>query len=223
MARRPPSEIGATQAPDVVSAELQLVELDRLEPAFELEAVRVAGAELSESEAGSGLIEQAQLEEVELDGARLRGLRLLDVIGVRLGAANADWSSGSLRQVELSGCRLTGLNLGECRLSEVRLRECKLDYANFRHADLQNVSFEDCVLARADFQAAELRDVRFDGCQLTDTDFTKAQLDRVDFRGSQLALAGSLLDLRGAIVDSIQLLELARPLAQELGIEVEDS
>jgi hypothetical protein len=41
-------------------------------------------------------------------------------------------------------------------------------------------------------------------------------------RGSGLALAGSVLGLRGATIDHLQLMELSRNLAQELGINVED-
>lgn len=146
--RRPgPTEIGATQAPDVVSSELRLIELDRLDPEFELARVRIGAADLRKVGAGVGRIEGAQIE---------------------------------------------------------------------------NVDFEDSVLRGADFQGARLRAVRFAGCQLLETDFTKAKLDRVDLRGSELAPAGSLLSMRGAIVDSIQLLELSRPLANELGIRVED-
>ncbi len=56
-----------------------------------------------------------------------------------------------------------------------------------------------------------------------EADFSKALLTRVDLRGSELALAGSVLGLRGAIVDPLQLMDLARTLAQELGIAVEDN
>jgi uncharacterized protein YjbI with pentapeptide repeats len=54
-------------------------------------------------------------------------------------------------------------------------------------------------------------------------DFSKAELAHVDLRGSELALAGSLLALRGATIDSLQLMELSRPLAAELGITVEEA
>lgn len=220
--RRPPTEIGATQEPDVVSAELEWTELDGLASRFELERVRLAGAELRGSDAGSGRIEQAQLEDVDLDEAKLRGLELVDVIGERLGAANGDWGGATLRRVTLAGSRLTGLGLGEAHLEDVRLSDCKLDYANFRNGTVENVSFVGCVLRGADFQGARLRAVRFEGCRLLEADFSRAEMEAVDLRGSELGLAGSLAGLRGAIVDSTQLIELARPLAAELGIEVRD-
>lgn len=54
-------------------------------------------------------------------------------------------------------------------------------------------------------------------------DFSKAELAHVDLRGSELALGGSLLALRGATIDSLQLMEISRPLAAELGIAVEEA
>ncbi len=47
-------------------------------------------------------------------------------------------------------------------------------------------------------------------------------MSRVDLRGSELTLTGSVLGLRGAIIDPLQLMELAQMLARELGITVED-
>jgi uncharacterized protein YjbI with pentapeptide repeats len=184
--------------------------------------VRIAAEEL-ESDAGAGRIEESELADVDFGASKLRSLDLVDVRAERLAAANGDWGGATLRRVELRACRLTGLDLAEARLEDVVLSDCKLDYANLRNSVIENVSFEDCVLRAADFQGARLRAVRFSGCQLIETDFSRAAFEAVDLRGSELALAGSVLGLRGAIVDSPQLVELARAMAAELGIEIRDS
>jgi uncharacterized protein YjbI with pentapeptide repeats len=197
-----PETIGATEEPDLASDDP--VELDAVALTAERELEGVA------------------LAPTALDDTDLRGLRIVDVSAEQLSVASGDWRSSSLLRVELREARLTGLDLGEARLREVRFRGCKLDYVNFRHAEIEYVSFEDCVLAQADFQGAHLTSVRFEGCQLAAADFTKATLSRVDLRGSELAgLGGSLLGLRGAVVDSLQLIDLAPQLAAELGIAVE--
>jgi uncharacterized protein YjbI with pentapeptide repeats len=220
--RRRRLEVGVTKAPELDVDQLEAVAVEALVPRFEFEGVRLDDTELGGAEAGSGRFEQVLLAGVRLDGAKLRGVRMVDVRGERLGAANGDWSSGSLSQVEIANSRLTGLSLGATELSQVRFRECKLDYANFRHAKLAEVTFEDCVLARADFQGAGLRSTRFDGCRLRGADFTKAELERVDLRGSALEFGGSLLGLRGAIIDSLQLMDISHAIAHELGISVEE-
>jgi uncharacterized protein YjbI with pentapeptide repeats len=216
--RPSPAAIGATQAPDLVLDRLEQVELTRLDGEFELEAVQLGPADLSELDAPSGRIEQARLEDLDLDGAKLRGLRLVDVSGARVSAANGNWGGASLRRVALKQARLTGLDLAEARLDEVRFVGCKLDYANFRHTTIEHVSFEDCVLSGADFQGARLYSARFAGCDLSGADFSRAELAHVDLRGSQLELAGSVLGLGGATIDPLQLMELSRLLADELGL-----
>ena len=52
--------------------------------------------------------------------------------------------------------------------------------------------------------------------------FDNAQLSHVDFRGSDLQPLGDVRALRGAIIDSVQRVDLAAVLAQGLGILVED-
>jgi len=201
--RRNEAPIGATEEPDLADEEERTLDAVALVADRELDGIALA--------------------PVALDDADMRGLRLRDVRAEALSATSGDWRSASLLRVELREARLTGLDLGEARLREARFRGCKLDYVNFRHAEIEYVSFEDCVLAQADFQGARLDSVRFEGCQLAAAHFTKATLSRVDLRGSELAgLGGSLLGLRGAVVDSLQLIDLAPQLAAELGIAVEE-
>jgi uncharacterized protein YjbI with pentapeptide repeats len=218
-----PSPIGAIQAPELLADELEPIDLDRLVAQFELEDVRVCAASFPNLDAGSGRLARGQLIDVGLGASKLRGVELVDVIAERLDAANGDWGGARLRRTFLSDARLTGLGLAEARIEHVRFKLCKLDYANFRHCEIEHVSFEDCVLTGADFQGAKIKQTIFSGCQLLEADFSKAELSYVDMRGSGLALAGSVFGLRGATIDHLQLMELARTLAHELGITVEDA
>lgn len=198
-ARPKPTAIGATQAPDG-----DLVELTR-------------------SDLDSGRAEEGRLIGLDLAEAKLRGLHLRDVEGEDVNAVNGDWRGTELNRVRFESARLTGLDLGEARIEEVHFKSCKLDYANFRHAIVEHVTFEDCVLTNADFQGARIYASRLSGCQLSSADFTKAELAHVDFRGSELALAGSVLGLAGATIDSLQLMDLSRAIAHELGIAVKEA
>lgn len=208
--------------PEIHVEDLAQITLDGLAVGFEVEDVRVEGACLAGAVAASGRFREAHLEDVELGEAKVRGLEALDLSALRLDAANGDWGGAQLRRVLLGDSRLTGLNLAEARLEQVSFRACKLDYANFRFCELAHVSFEECVLTGADFHGARIDATRFSDCELIEADFTAARLALVDLRGSRLAPTGSLLGLRGAVIDPLQLLELARPLAHELGITVEE-
>jgi uncharacterized protein YjbI with pentapeptide repeats len=220
---RQPRQIGATQAPELAPEELEIVELTGLDARFELEDVRICSASLANVDAGSGCIRRAHVQDVDLGESKLRAVELIDVIAERVDAANGDWGGAQLRRALFSDARLTGLSLAEARIEEVSFKACKLDYTNFRHCEIERVSFEDCVLTGADFQGASIKATAFSRCQLVEADFSKADLSLVDLRGSELRLMGSVLGLRGAIIDPLQLMELSRTLAQELGIAVQDA
>lgn len=215
-------QIGATQAPELDVEELESIQLTGLDAHFELEDVRIGSASLLEVDAGSGHVERVHLKDVDLGESKLRGVEFVDVIAERVDAANGEWGGAQVRRTLFSDARLTGLSFAEARIQEVSFKACKLDYANFRHSEIERVSFEDCVLTGADFQGASIKATVFSRCQLVEADFSKADMSLVDLRGSELRPAGSVLGLRGAIIDPLQLMELSRMLAQELGITVED-
>jgi len=85
------------------------------------------------------------------------------------------------------------------------------------------------VLRDADFGGAKLTRVRFPGCTLSDADFTKVTCTDVDLRGAALGGDGTAGiragydSLRGARIDTLQLMTLAPLLAHHLGIAVEEA
>lgn len=221
--RRPtPRPMGTTQAPDLACDQLERISVADLTQGFDLEDAQVCSGSLARTDAGSGRFVRVRFEDIDFGESKLRAVQFTDVIAERIDAANGDWGGAQLRRTRFSDARLTGLNFAEARIEEVSFKGCKLEYANFRHSAIKQVSFEDCVLTGADFQGARIDATLFSGCHLVEADFSKAELSRVDLRGSELAFAGSVLELRGAIINPLQLMELARALAQELGITVED-
>jgi Pentapeptide repeats (9 copies) len=219
--------IGATRSPDLEigeaeSEQLPTIEIDRLETRFVLEDMCVRAGSLTEIDAGSGRLASVKLDGVDLSGSKLRAVELSNVLLQGIDAANGDWGGGEIRRTRFERARLTGLGLVESHTEEVCFSACKLEYANFRHSRIERTTFEDCVLTGADFHGASITASRFSRCRLEQVDFTGAELERVDIRGSELALVGSAQSLRGAIIDSLQLLELAPALAAELAIAVED-
>jgi uncharacterized protein YjbI with pentapeptide repeats len=216
--------IGRDNPPDLAPEHLTTTELDP-EPGseFVVEDAELVGVDISGAEARSGRIVHATIDGFRAADAMLRDLRLVDVAAESLDASNGDWRGATLRRVELRGSRLTGLALIEAELEDVLLHDCKLDYANLRAASLTRVTFSDCVLLDADFGGARLDSVRFEGCDLQGTDFGRAEMAEVDLRGSDLSrLGGDVAALRGATVDSAQLIDLAPRLASAAGLKVEN-
>jgi fluoroquinolone resistance protein len=209
--------------PDVVEEELEAWAAAPLGHGFAIEYARVAGADLGGVSAAGGRIVGSVVGDVSLAGARLRSLALTDVIAHDLDASNADWTGAQLRRVVFERCRLTGVGFAELDAADVVFRSCTLDLASFRGARIERATFEQCRFDEADFSGAWLKEVRFAASQLRRVELEQVTLSGVDFRGSELAdPGGDPLALRGAIVDSLQLIDLAPLLAARLGIRVQD-
>lgn len=168
-------------------------------------------------------IEDCELDGAVMAGSRLRSVTMIDVVARRVDASNADWRGARLRRVVFEACRMTGLNLAEADGEEVTFRDCKLDFATFQLGRLRGAAFEGCVLDEATFSAATLIDVRFAGSQLRRVELDGVRMTRVDLRGAEIEDPRCrVTDLRGAIVDPVQLVGLAPILADGLGIAVEE-
>jgi len=105
-------------------------------------------------------------------------------------------------------------------LRDVTFTDCKLDDANLRMARLLQVRFDATVLAGALFGAGELDGVTFPGCDLSGADFSHVRAHAVDLRDARLAGLRGLEALRGAMIGTDQLVELAPALAYALGLVV---
>jgi uncharacterized protein YjbI with pentapeptide repeats len=174
--------------------------------------------------AGSGTrFVECAITGLTLDGGTLRKSRMSDVWLGETRLVAVDIAESSLVDTWLSGCVLAGVQAFSTLLRRVSFRNCKLDSVNFRDAALTDVTFEDCVLRDADFGAARLTRVRFPGCTLTGAMFTKASCTSVDLRGASLGITAGYDALRGATIDSLQLMTLAPLLAHHLGISVTDN
>ena len=180
--------------------------------------VAVGKIDLGGSRAADLRFEEATFAGTILRGVIWHGATFLDVRWRACEASNADLRQSSWQRVAWESCNLTGVNLTSAQLRHARFERSKLVLAQFAQARFVDAAFCNCQLEQADFSQADLRGVVFAGCNLTGARLHGANLQDADLRGSNLtALGATATDLRGAIVDASQLLQLA-PL---LGVVVE--
>jgi uncharacterized protein YjbI with pentapeptide repeats len=182
------------------------------------------GSALAEVNAGNSRFLECAFADVSFAGGRCRRSKFHDVWlrnvrMVALDAAETSWLDATF----LGGIA-AGVQAVSAELRRVRFDGVKFDAVNFRGATLTDVSFENCQLREVDFGGAKLTGVGFSGSQLTAVDFSKVTLEKVDLRGAQrLGISAGHGSLRGAIIDSTQLLDLAPMLAHCIGITVDDT
>jgi uncharacterized protein YjbI with pentapeptide repeats len=192
----------------------------------EYDLVRFDGGVMDSPVAGGSRFMECAFTGVTLDGGRLRKCRLSDVWFGETRFVATDLAESSVMNVWFAGCVLAGMPWYASEVRRVTLRGCKLDSVNFRDTAFTDVVFEECVLSDVDFGGAKLTRVRFPGCTLARTDFTNVTCSDVDLIGARLENGGIKAGwgaLRGARIDSLQLMTLAPLLAQHLGIAVVES
>jgi len=179
------------------------------------------GEPLAAAALGPGAsIEGARLVDLDLSGARLRGLRLSDVAIERGNLANTAAPELQARRIAVVGARLTGAQWTAGTIGDAAFRDCRIDLATFAGTTFERVLFDGCLLAQADFRDALLRSVRFERCDLTEADLAGVRIDCCELRGCTLDGVSGIERLRGAAMPWADVVGHAGLLAAALGIRV---
>jgi uncharacterized protein YjbI with pentapeptide repeats len=169
-----------------------------------------------------GSIQRARLADPDLSGARLRGLRLVDVEVQRGNLANLAADEVSLSRVSLTGARMTGVQWKRGKLADATFRDCLIELATFAGTTFERVTFAGCRLAQTEFRDALLRAVRFEECDLSEADLTGVRIDGCELHGCALDGLIGVERLRGAAMPWADVVGNAALLAAALGIRLVD-
>lgn len=165
-------------------------------------------------------LSEVRLEKVLLTAAQCERVNARDVVVKGCDMSAANFSNGAWNRAEFTNCRMTGVDFSKTSLHDVLFKDCLLSMANFRFADLRRVEFVDCMMSEADFLNSRLVDVVFETSGLEKAVFESASCSRVNLSTSQLMDIVGWKSLKGATIDTTQLMSVAPSLAHELGIIV---
>jgi uncharacterized protein YjbI with pentapeptide repeats len=211
------------QRPELRLPALEPFRGGELEPDGDYDGLEFRELELVGQDGGGARFMDCALTGCAMDETRLQHARVLDSVLTGIRGVGTDLAESTFRDVELIDARLGGVQLHGAVLERVVVRGGKIDYLNLRTAKLKDVVFEGCVLVEPDFAGARLERVEFVDCVLKEADLSSAVLKDVDLRGAgELGIARGVDRLAGAVISSVQLMDLAPVLAVEMGIRVED-
>lgn len=166
---------------------------------------------------------ESAFSAVTFAGGRLRHARFNDVWLHAVRWSGTDMARSAWVDAELVGNALSGVALFDAEMSRVTFFNCRFDVVNLRATTLRDVAFVDCLLREVDLAGARLTKVSFPGTALDKVRLSGATLTDVDLRGAEsISLLDGAESLRGAVVSSAQLVDLALPFAHALGVRVED-
>jgi uncharacterized protein YjbI with pentapeptide repeats len=185
--------------------------------------VVLEGEDLARAAARGVEIRRSRLIEVDLSGAQLKGLALVDCDVRQSNLANLMAIDGVMRRCTFTGCRMTGFAWPQGTLENVRFSDCLIDLAAFGFARLRRVVFEDCILRDADFRETRIELTKVHRCDLSTASFASARFDRKsELRGCTLEDLRGVEGLRGAAMEWSDVVGLAGTFAAALGIRVLD-
>ncbi|MCC3769825.1 pentapeptide repeat-containing protein [Streptomyces sp. UNOC14_S4] len=187
------------------------------------ELLHFDGSDFEDADGGSSLFSESAFSSATFTRGRLRRSRFdevwlhtVRVVGTNL--AETTWLDSECIASVFAGTEIHG-----AELRRVVFHQCKLDSVNLRATSLKDVVFVDCLLRDVDFGGANLTDVSFPGSSLDGARFDRATLTRVDLReAGALRITSGLDGLKGAMITSGQLFDLAPALAQHVGLIVKD-
>ncbi|HEU5334236.1 MAG TPA: pentapeptide repeat-containing protein [Actinocrinis sp.] len=188
----------------------------------DFDSLHFADAVYENTSAGGARFLECAFTAVRIEGGSLRRSRLSDVWLHETRLVSADLAQTDWLDCWFVAAGLAGVQAYDAHWRRVVFQRCKFDSVNFRGARFTEVVFDTCLMRDVDFSGAALDHVSFPGSRLVEADFSKASCEHVDLRGAELGITGGHDGLRGTIVDSGQLVDLAPVLAAALGITVED-
>jgi uncharacterized protein YjbI with pentapeptide repeats len=194
-----------------------------LEREGDYEWLRIEDRTIDDVDAGMARFNESVLSSVAFTGGRLRRARLDTVWMHNIRTVGTDLAETTWLDTECISSLLAGTQFYGAHVQRAVFHRCKFDSVNLRAAKLRDVAFVDCLLRDVDFAGATLTGVSFPGTTLDRVDFTKATLARVDLRGAaSLSITSGADALRGAVISTPQLFDLAPVLAQHVGLIVKD-
>jgi uncharacterized protein YjbI with pentapeptide repeats len=181
----------------------------------------IADADLSNQSATFVHVSSARINRTRFVGACLPKSRFTDVRFDSCDLSNAELKLNKLNRVFFANCKLTGLKLIDGKLSDVIFEDCVGELLQLFGSEIKSTMFKNCRFSNSDFRSCKFEDVIFKNCELSAFEIYDAKLKNVDFRGSHFeGLKAHAVDLKGAVIDYQQALDLASCFASMLGIRV---
>ena len=208
----------------VFDEEMELVPVSSLAAAggsvsgFEFGGASMRDLDVTDARLHGGRIRAVRAERASMSGVRVRSAELT---GCELGSLR--WTGGRVSRARFDACRLLGARFEGVAMEHVIFTGCRLDYARFDGIRAAGpVLFVRCSLREAQFTDCSLAGCLFDGCDLFQAGFGQGFYRGCDLRGNDLSAVTGAQHLRRAVIDRVQLPQLAEALAAELELAFGD-
>lgn len=215
---RPSIPLPPRVMPPDLPSELEPATLGVHESAFGALIAGLAGiVDASHSRLTEGIIRDADVESLQLDGAAFTDVDIEGLRAVLVSLRSARWHT-----VRVTGGRIATLDLSRSQLTGVEFRGVRIDYLTLAGATASDVQFTDCTIGTLDAPQAVLNRVAFEGCRADEVDNRGWRVEHLDLRGLEALAYVDPIALRGATLAARQVEQLAPAFARALGVDVRE-
>jgi uncharacterized protein YjbI with pentapeptide repeats len=195
----------------------------RLSREADVDTAQLRELEFDGTDAGSSRFMESTFEHVSFTGCRLRRSRFNDVWLQATRWSGTDAAETQWLDAEFQASILAGIEAWDADMRRVSFFNCKFNSVNLRGTKLNEVHFVDCIMQDVDFAGATMDTVAFPGTSLDGARFDNVKMQKVDLRGIRsLGISSGIAGLKGAMISTGQLVDLAAELARDYGILVKD-
>jgi uncharacterized protein YjbI with pentapeptide repeats len=164
----------------------------------------------------------ADLSDLRLHEADLTAASFVDVLASRLDAPVLKAPRMRMRDVRLEGSRVGSAELYDSTLSSVHITDCRLGFVNLRGSKITDLLITDCAIEELDLRGTAGMRVAFARTTIGTLDLADSSLTHLDLRGAEILDLDTPDGLRGAVLDSNQLMALGPVFARHFRVRVED-
>lgn len=185
------------------------------------EGERFVAADLADRDLEGAAFTECEFLDLAAHETNLRSASFVESRFERLNAPIFRASRSRFRDVAIEGSRVGSAEFYDANWQSVHIRDSKLGFVNLRGAELRDVMFTNCTIEELDLGGAKATRVSFVDTDIRSLDVRHAKLEHVDLRGAQLRGLVGMEGLRGATLSDLQVAELSRLFAEQLGIKIE--
>jgi uncharacterized protein YjbI with pentapeptide repeats len=188
-----------------------------------LDGVRLDGADLSGVSVAQVRMLECALVDCTADTAELPGVTAVDVYVGDLNAQTLSFREGDWRDATWADMRVGALLADGGELTDVTIRDSRIDLLSLRGTRIRRLTLSNCRVDTLDVSMATIEDLAVIGGSVGELFSGGARMARVDVSDTALGAVGHPGSLRGLVLSSEQVDDIAPALAAHLGIKVRDS
>ena len=191
---------------------LENLEEKELNHILEMEEIKYAyfqNQECDEISLWDFQFECCKWNRVSMQKAKMEKVTFRDILFENCNFSNTDFVECSFIRCEFRNCKISGCNFAENGLYHISFVETNANYSNLSMASIENVLWKESQMRNSYFQETKIRNIGFEQVDLTQAQFFKTSLKGIDVSTCKIeGIAISLEDIKGAIVDGLQAMDL---------------